>query len=155
MAGYIKVSPEDELAWSRALGYFIWSMGQIEWQSYDWGLRMGGHQLKDRLIDQIGFGSRYNILLKAISSSQWPDDKKNESRTLWKKALGFSRFRNVVAHNPAVTNQNYPGFFGIVNARSLKGSQGRFHRVYFAPIVYSTAQKMQLLSTRLELFWSK
>jgi hypothetical protein len=155
MAGRIQVPVEAEEAWSRALGYFIWSMGQIEWQSYEWGLRIGGESLKDKLIDQVGFGSRHKIIVKAIAATNWPLARKKEAAKLWTKALGFSRFRNVVAHNPVIMNRNYAGLFGIVNARSLKGAHGRFHRIYFAPIVYSTAKKMQSLASALDSFWTK
>ncbi len=147
----VQVPPEAEIQWSRVLGYFIWSMGQLEWQCYEWGLRLGGDTLKDKLIDKIGFGGRHELLMKAIQSSPWPAEKKAVSALKWRKALGFSRFRNIVAHNPVIMNQNYPGFFGIVNARALKGSHDRYHRIYFAPIVYSTAQKMKELNRSLSL----
>lgn len=152
MAGFLKVPRETEVVWASALGYFVWSMGQIEWQSYEWGRWIGGDTLKDRLIDQPGFKRRYEILTSAVEAESWPLDQKRRARLLWRKALGFSRFRNLIAHSPVIANRNFPDNFGIVDAKTMKGSESRYHPIYFAPIVYQTALKMQSLTGDLMKF---
>lgn len=151
----INVPPETELKWSFAIGYFIWSMGQIEWQTYEWGRRIGGDVLKDSLIDCGQFGRRQETLVKLIAQQDWPELRKKRARILWIKAKGFARFRNLVAHSPIIINQRNPELgFGIADVRGMKGSQRRNHRFYYDALVYSTAVKMQALASELNDFWN-
>jgi hypothetical protein len=155
MAGSIPVPQREEEAWSRALGYFIWSMGTLEWQTYEWGFKFGGHALKDELIGTSKFASRQKKIVDLIDRQNWPSEKKRRAKLLWKKAKGFARFRNVLAHNPVIMNRNYPGLFGVVDVRALKGGHNRYHRIYFAQIVYQTAQKLQIVALALGEFFEE
>lgn len=154
MAVRVNVPPNAEIEWSRVLGYFIWSMGQIEWQCYEWGRQIGGDTLKDSLIEYKKFGRRQAVLLAEVMQQQWPEERKKRATVLWTKAKGFARFRNIVAHSPIIGDRRDLTFgYGIVDVRGLKGAQPRACRFYRAPLVYSTAVKMQALASELIDFW--
>lgn len=149
MAGVIDFPPDEEAKWAFSLGYFIWSMAQLEWQTYEWGNRIGGAELKDKLIDQTGFSARHAILMREIAKLSWPENQKTKATTLWGRAKCFSRFRNLVAHNPVIMSRQQPGTFMLVDAKSMKGEQIRGFRAYFPKMIYTTAEKMRDLAGEL------
>lgn len=149
MSGSVIVPKDQEEAWSRSLGYLIWSMGTLEWQTYEWGFRLGGIALRDKLIDTPKFAQRQSAIITLIEKQNWPESKAHRARILWTRAKGFARFRNRIAHNPVIMNRNQPGLFFVVDARRLKGGEKRWHRVYNAHFVYQTAQKLQSLAFAL------
>lgn len=92
-------------------------------------------------------------LLKVVDAQAWTSDRKGDAKGLWSEARSFSEFRNVIAHSPVTMNRNHPGVYGIVDIQCLKGSHDRYHRMYFADGIYSSAVKVQKLASDLSIFW--
>jgi hypothetical protein len=113
--------------WEKSIGQVIWCMGQLEFLIYEWCFHLGGVSLRDSAIEKRGFRARHTILVRAISESSWPDHRKQDAIKLWRRAKGFSCFRNIVAHSPVITNRR-TGQVGIVNARRLRMNKCRLAR---------------------------
>ena len=127
----------------------------MEWQAYDWALRLGGHPLKDKLIEKRGFGGRLAVLKPVIRAQPWPHEKTKQAERLWRQAEGFANFRNVIAHNPVISNRRHPGEFGLVDARDLKGEGRRERRAWKPELIYHVAERMQAHAIKLHLFWER
>lgn len=146
-----EMPPAKELEFAYSLGLVIWSMGQIEYLAIEWARRIGGEASKDDAIRKSGFGGRQKVVLDCIESQPYSAEKKKYYRILWVRAKGFSRFRNVIAHNPVGTMRSNPAAgFGILDARDMLGAQKRNIRVWFAPKLYQVAEKMKCLVSLLD-----
>lgn len=145
------MSSPEEHAFAYSLGLVVWSMGQLEYLAIEWARRLGGDGAKDCAIKQTGFGGRHKVVTDLLGNRPIPIEHRIRYRRLWRKAKGFSRFRNVVAHNPIITmKQDSSVGFGVADARSLLGSGRRGVRVWFAPKLYQVALKMRELVLALD-----
>jgi hypothetical protein len=145
------VPPSEEAAFAYSLGFVIWSMGQVEYLAIEWARILGGDAAKDKAITQTGFGGRLKVVIGLLESRALAPHQLSRYRRLWRKAKGFSKFRNVVAHNPVITMKlDRSAGFGVADARSLIGSGRRGVRVWFAPKLYQVALKMRELVLQLD-----
>ncbi|MCC5842482.1 MAG: hypothetical protein JJT96_20360, partial [Opitutales bacterium] len=120
---------DDAEQWKLAIGGFIWAMGQLEFLAIHWCRCLGGDSLKDEAIKKSGFWARKSVVTKAIESSDWSNERKDEALALWRKTNELNDLRNILAHSPVVTNK-ITGEPGIVNARDLLGERKRGVKAY-------------------------
>jgi hypothetical protein len=147
MAKLLEEPFRDQDAWLMAIGAFIWRMGQLEYLTYEWCLRLGGETLRDAAISKIGFSGRYQLVVDAIASSAWPDQRKNEALKLWRKAKCFAVFRNKIAHAPVLRVR---GVSVMLDARELRGIGKRPVTVYRHEFLDAVSEHIQRLAQTLD-----
>jgi hypothetical protein len=137
----------DEDAWRLAIGGLIWRMGQLEWLTYEWCLHLGGVSLRDAAISKSGFRGRYDLVVSAVKTTSWSEEKKKEACVLWRKAKCFSGFRNKIAHAPVL---QVKGGSIMLDARCLLGVGKRPVMVFRPEFIDSVSDKIQVLAQRLD-----
>ena len=137
----------DEDEWRRALGGFIWRMGQLEYLSYEWCLRLGGVKLCDAAITKTGFRARYDLVVAAVASSAWSSEKKVKALRLWRSAKCFSVFRNKVAHAPVLQIR---GVSVMLDARCLIGEGKRPVMVFRPEFIDGVSDHIQVLAQKID-----
>lgn len=139
----------DENAWRLALGGFVWRMGQLEFLTFEWCRRLDGNGRRDNAIAERGFSGRYKLVVTAITSSDWDEDKKTKALRLWRKAKCFSVFRNKIAHAPVLKIR---GVSAMLDARCLMGDGRRRVWVYRPEFIDMVADHIQRLAQSLDSF---
>jgi hypothetical protein len=137
----------DEDEWRRALGGFIWRMGQLEYLTYEWCVRLGGVKLRDAAITKTGFRGRYDLVVDAVASNEWPSEKKTKALRLWRAAKCFSVFRNKIAHAPVLEVR---GVSVMLDARCLVGEGKRPLMVFRPEFIARLSDHIQALAQKLD-----
>ena len=137
----------DEEQWLRAIGGFIWRMGQLEYLTFEWCFRLGDVALRDAAISKTGFGGRYTLVVDAIAKANWSPKKKKAALILWRKAKCFSGFRNKIAHAPVVRVR---GVSVLLDARYLSGIGKRPVPVFRPEFIEEVGEKIQSLAQKLD-----
>ncbi len=120
----IKLQPDDERAYSYSIGGVFINFGALEMMSFRWVDTLGRDPvvMRDLAID-MNLARRIELIVALITRSDWPDDLKQKSISLWREVSDQSKIRNTIAHNPFVTAKNREGLTvsGIANAKKMKG----------------------------------
>ena len=120
----IKLQNDDERAYSYVIGGVFINFGALEMMSFGWVESLGNDPvvMRDLAID-MNLAKRIDFIVMLIKRSEWPDDLKEKSISLWRQVAEESKIRNTIAHNPYITGMNREGstVSGIANAKKMKG----------------------------------
>jgi hypothetical protein len=131
------------------IGAFLMNFGSVELALFQWIKALARDEIVWDIALEMTLNKRLGLVCDLIKRSTRQPDWKQKSLAIWKEIEKFSEIRNVIAHNPILTDKK-SGAMGFLNLKKLKGSHGRIPALIFNFKDVSTAgSRMAVLANEV------
>jgi hypothetical protein len=120
----VRLTPEEELLWSKMVGNFVLNFSQMEWVIFCWIKHLNPSKLDKNIFSMPLAEKITKIMPVLIANSKIPAAKHPQVMDLWNEVKMLSNgIRNPVCHHPIVSGKSKSGkdIWGIIDPKRATG----------------------------------